>query len=76
MCETHIVDRGNERMPQQFAKCINCDSYIYNFRFLQLSGLSPKYVLRGGGGQETLQAAQIHGFPGPLAGWEALCYLD
>lgn len=39
-------------MPQQFAKCINCDSYIYNFRFLQLSGLSLKYELWGGGGDK------------------------
>lgn len=75
MCETHTEDRGDERMLQQFAQCMNCDAYIYNFRFLQLSGLSPKLSYPGRK-QEPLQAAQVHGFPGPLAGWEKFGYLD
>lgn len=63
-------------MPQQFAKCMNSDTYTYNFRFLHLSALSLKH-LSSWGKQEPLRQPTFMAFlGGRLAGWEVLCYLD
>lgn len=62
-------------MPQQFAKCMNYDTYVHNFLFFQLPGLRAKPPIPQGK-QSPLQAVQAYSFPGPYAGWESTFFFN
>lgn len=54
---------------------MNGGTYIYSFRFLQLSDLSPKHLLSQGN-KRSCRQPKFMAFLGLLAGWEVLRYLD